>query len=65
MGLDFLNASINHIAASIIGTLTTFKALLGALLEPIFLLRDYEQPGDLTARSTQLEECKQFPLGFV
>jgi L-rhamnose isomerase len=65
IGLDFFDASINRIAAWVIGTRAMLKALLAALLEPIDLLRDYELNGDFTARLALLEECKTLPLGAV
>ncbi len=65
IGLDFFDASINRIAAWVIGTRSMLKALLAALLEPIDLLRGYELSGDFTARLALLEECKTLPLGSV
>src|SRR5262245_2082287 len=41
IGLDFFDASINRVAAWVIGTRAMLKALLIALLEPIDLLRQY------------------------
>jgi len=63
-GLDFFDASINRVAAWVIGTRALLKALLMALLEPIRMLRRYEE-GDLTARLALLEECKSLPFGAV
>jgi len=65
IGLDFFDASINRIAAWVIGTRATLKALLAALLEPIDALRQAEDAGDLTARLALLEEHKTLPLGAV
>ena len=65
IGLDFFDASINRIAAWVIGTRATLKALLLALLEPIDLLRKYESSGDLTARLALLEESKTLPASAV
>ncbi len=65
VGLDFFDASINRIAAWVIGTRATLKALLMALLDPIDLMRDYESNGDFTARLVLLEEMKDFPAGAV
>jgi L-rhamnose isomerase len=64
-GLDFFDASINRVAAWVIGTRALLKALLMALLEPTDLLRRSEQEGDLTARLALLEECKSLPWGAV
>ncbi len=65
VGLDFFDASINRIAAWVIGTRATLKAMLLALLEPIDKLREYESTGDLTARLALLEETKSLPAGAV
>jgi L-rhamnose isomerase len=65
IGLDFFDASINRIAAWVIGTRAMLKALLAALLEPIDLLREHESKGDFTARLALLEECKTLPMGAV
>ncbi len=64
IGLDFFDASINRIAAWIIGTRNTIKALLMAHLEPASL-RAAEQAGDLTARLAIMEESKGLPWGAV
>ena len=64
IGLDFFDASINRIAAWVIGTRSTQKALLTALLEPIELLREMERD-DVTARLALLEECKNMPGNAV
>lgn len=65
IGLDFFDASINRIAAWVIGTRATLKALLIALLEPSATLRRYESSGDYTRRLALLEECKTLPHGAV
>ncbi len=65
IGLDFFDASINRIAAWVIGTRATIKALLHALLEPIELLRGYEADCDFTARLAMLEEIKNLPASAV
>ncbi len=65
IGLDFFDASINRIAAWVIGARCMIKALLLAMLEPIEGLREYEQDGDLTARLALLEEVKTLPFGAV
>ena len=44
IGLDYFDASINRVAAWIIGARNMLKALLKALLEPIDRLRAAEQP---------------------
>ena len=65
IGLDFFDASINRIAAWVIGTRSTIKALLAALLEPAALLREAEASGDFTTRLALMEEAKTLPLGAV
>lgn len=65
IGLDYFDASINRVAAWVIGTRAMLKALLSALLEPIDRLRQLEQSGDYTARLALLEEIKTLPLGAV
>jgi L-rhamnose isomerase len=65
IGLDFFDASINRVAAWIIGTRCMLKALLIALLEPIEKLRAAERAGDFTTRLALMEEAKTLPLGPV
>ena len=65
IGLDFFDASINRIAAWVISTRSTLKALLAALLEPAALLRTAEQDGGNTSRLALFEEAKTLPLGAV
>jgi L-rhamnose isomerase len=65
IGLDYFDASINRVAAWVIGTRCMLKALLLALLEPIQKQRELETTGDLTARLAWLEEIKTLPAGAV
>jgi L-rhamnose isomerase len=65
IGLDFFDASINRVAAWVIGTRAMIKALLMALLEPTDLLRTAESAGNLTARLALQEEFKTLPYGAV
>jgi L-rhamnose isomerase len=65
IGLDFFDASINRVAAWVIGARAALKALLAALLEPVAKLRALEMSGDFTARLALLEEAKTLPLGAV
>jgi L-rhamnose isomerase len=65
VGLDFFDASINRVAAWVIGTRNALRALLLALLEPVGRLRDLEVAGDYTARLALLEELKGMPFGAV
>ncbi len=65
IGLDFFDASINRIAAWVIGTRNMIKALLIALLEPSEKLRGAEAAGDFTRRLAILEELKSLPWSAV
>jgi L-rhamnose isomerase len=65
IGLDFFDASINRVAAWVIGTRCMLKALLIALLEPTGKLRQAEAGGDCTTRLAMLEELKTMPFGAV
>jgi len=65
IGLDYFDASINRVAAWVIGGRNMLRALLLALLEPITTLRQLEAAGDFTGRLALLEECKGLPFGAV
>jgi len=65
IGLDYFDASINRVAAWVIGSRNALRALLMALLEPITQLRQLEAAGDYTARLALLEELKGLPFGAV
>ncbi len=65
IGTDFFDASINRIAAMVIGARSTRKALLLAMLRPIQELKRLEYDGNTTKRLALLEEVKMMPAGFV
>jgi L-rhamnose isomerase len=65
LGLDFFDASINRIAAWVIGSRALLQALLMALLEPLERWRDAERRGDYTQRLAGLEAQKMMPFGAV
>ena len=65
IGLDYFDATINRVAAWVIGIRAMRKALLDAMLEPIDLLRQSEQAGDLTTRLALQETSKALPTGAV
>ncbi len=65
IGLDFFDASINRIAAWVIGTRASQKSLLLALIEPAALLREAESSGDHTGRLALLETAKALPWSEV
>jgi L-rhamnose isomerase len=64
IGLDYFDASINRIAAWVIGTRNMLRALLVALLEPPGI-KEVEVAGDHTARLALQEEAKALPFGAV
>jgi len=63
IGLDYFDASINRIAAWVIGSRNMLRALLLALVEPAEQLRNMEVAGDYTGRLALLEELKGMPFG--
>jgi len=65
IGLDYFDASINRVAAWVIGTRNMIKALLLALLAPIEKLKRFEAEGDFTSRLALMEEAKVLPVGAV
>ena len=65
IGLDFFDASINRIAAWVIGARNAQKALLWALLLPNDELRRIQDEGDFTRRLMLMEECKTMPFGDI
>jgi len=64
IGLDYFDASINRIAAWVIGTRNMLRALLLALLESPHI-REAENAGDHTARLAMQEEARTLPFGAV
>jgi L-rhamnose isomerase len=65
IGLDYFDASINRVAAWVIGTRCMIRALLIALLEPTGQLRLLERDNDYTSRLAMLEELKTLPSGAI
>lgn len=65
IGLDFFDATINRVAAWVIGTRNTLKAMLLAMLSPIEQLKAAELEGDYTSRLALTEEYKSYPFGAV
>ncbi|MFB1098936.1 L-rhamnose isomerase [Terribacillus sp. JSM ZJ617] len=65
IGLDFFDASINRVAAWVIGTRNMQKALLYALLTPHAELKEYQERGQFTERLMLMEELKSYPFGAV
>ena len=65
VGLDYFDATINRIGAYVVGSRATQKAFLLALLEPIQLLRQYEEEDKGFERLALQEEAKSLPWGAV
>jgi L-rhamnose isomerase len=65
IGLDFFDASINRIAAWVVGARNMLRALCIALLEPHERYKSLENEGDYTARLVLMEESKLLPFGAV
>lgn len=65
IGLDFFDASINRIAAWVIGTRNMEKALLYALLQPNDTLRQLQEEGNFTKLLMLQEELKGYPFGDI
>ncbi|MBP5217278.1 MAG: L-rhamnose isomerase [Bacilli bacterium] len=65
IGLDYFDASINRVAALIIGARNMEKALLKALLTPWHLLKEAQDSYDHTRVLALQEELKTLPWGEV
>ena len=63
--LDFFDASINRIAAWVVGERNVQKALLFALLQPHDALRAMQDGAEFTAQMVLQEEMKTLPYGDV
>jgi L-rhamnose isomerase len=62
---DFFDASINRIGAWVIGARAAIKSLLIAMLEPIELIKKFEDEAILFARLGILEDTKTMPYGTI
>lgn len=65
IGMDFFDASINRIAAWVIGVRNLQKALLSALLTPSDALAKLQNKGNFTRLLMMQEEIKTLPFGAV
>jgi L-rhamnose isomerase len=65
VGLDYFDASINRVAAWVVGARNMLKALLIALLEPTDRLKAAESKMDFTQRMVMFEEQKSLPWSAV
>ena len=65
IGLDFFDASINRVAAWVIGARSAQKALLWALLQPNQQLKAMQDAADFTRKLMLMEEAKMLPFGDI
>ena len=65
IALDYFDASINRVAAWVMGVRNVQKALLYALLTPNEALRALQDGGDFTSLLVRQEELKTLPFGEV
>lgn len=65
IGLDYFDASINRVAAWVIGMRNTQKALLSALLMPHDQMARWQAEGDFTRLMVIGEHLKSCPMGDV
>lgn len=65
IGLDFFDASINRIAAWVVGTQNMQKALLFALLQPHAQMQHMQDTARFTDLLITTEEVKTLPFGEV
>ena len=65
IALDYFDASVNRIAAWVVGARNMQKALLSALLLPSEQLAGYQDSADYTKMLAVSEEFKTFPFGEV
>lgn len=65
LGLDFFDASINRIAAWVVGMRNMQKAILFALLQPYDELRTLQDAGDFTKIMMIQEELKTYPFSDI
>ena len=65
IALDYFDASINRVAAWVIGARNMEKALLYALLTPNAKFKKYQDESNYTKMLAYSEEFKTFPFGAV
>lgn len=65
IGLDYFDASINRIAAWVVGARNMRKALLFAMLLPHSELKKYQDSGNFTKMLAMSEEYKFYPYNEV
>lgn len=65
IGLDFFDASINRIAAWVVGTRNMAKALLYGLLTPWQYMKELQEQGKFTQLMVLSEQLKTMPFGDI
>ncbi len=65
IGLDFFDASINRVAAWVIGARAFEMALLNALLEPHEMLKHLQNEGNFTKKMMLMEQAKAMPFSDI
>ena len=65
IGLDYFDASLNRVAAWVIGMRNMQKALLSALLTPHAKIKAFQDEGDVTSLLALQEELKTYPMAAV
>ncbi len=65
IGLDYFDASINRVAAWVVGARSVHKALLNALLTPHEQMKKLQDNGDFTHLLASSEQLKDLPFGIV
>jgi len=65
IALDYFDASVNRIAAWVVGARNMQKALLSALLQPSELLKKYQDEANYTKMLAVSEEMKTMPFGEI
>ena len=65
LALDYFDASVNRVAAWVLGMRNMQKALLAAMLEPNQRLSELQAAGDFTQVLVLQEESKSLPYGDV
>lgn len=65
IALDYFDASINRIAAWVLGMRNMQKELLKAMLQPNGTLKDLQDAGEFTAQLVLQEELKGYPWADV
>jgi L-rhamnose isomerase len=65
IGLDFFDASINRVAAWVVGTRNMQKALLFSLLQPNERMKKLQEAANFTELMVLQEECKTLPFGQI